>query len=129
MMSVMTVMIVMVAMMMTVSMTAAMRRAEAACYYQPYYKQLTCTCPGQGEAFLSLKLGHHIRQLGQEVGGYIIVTESFNNTLVCTLKICRGARSAIFCVLSILERCKYPSVLTRASLSLRGLALIGKMYL
>ena len=81
MMSVMTVM------MMTVSMTAAMRRAEAACYYQPYYKQLTCTCPGQGEAFLSLKLGHHIRQLGQEVGGYIIVTESFNNTLVCTLEI------------------------------------------
>ena len=86
MMSVMTVMTVM-AMTMTVSMTAAMRRAEAACYYQPYYKQLTCTCPGQGEAFLSLKLGHHIRQLGQEVGGYIIVTESFNNTLVCTLKI------------------------------------------
>ena len=104
-MRVMTVMTVMV--MMTVSMTAAMRRAEAACYYQPYYKQLTCTCPGQGEActcpasylhlpctcpgqgeaFLSLKLGHHIRQLGQEVGGYIIVTESFNNTLVCTLKI------------------------------------------
>ena len=75
---------VMVTMMMTVSMTAAMRRtrAEAACYYQPYYKQLTCTCPGQGEAFLSIKLGHHIRQLGQEVGGYIIVTKSFTNTLV-----------------------------------------------
>ena len=83
-MRVMTVMTVMVAMMMTVSMTAAMRRAEAeaACYYQPYYKQLTCTCPGQGEAFLSIKLGHHIRQLGQEVGGYNIVTKSFNNTLV-----------------------------------------------
>ena len=66
--------------------TISRPRAEQ-CYYQPYYKQLTCTCPGQGEAFLSLKLGHHIRQLGQEVGGYIIVTESFNNTLVCTLKI------------------------------------------
>ena len=86
-MTVMSVMTVMTVMPMTVSMTAAMRRAEAACYYQPYYKQLTCTCPGQGEAFLSIKLGHHIRQLGQEVGGYIIVTESFNNTLVCTLKI------------------------------------------
>ena len=90
MMSVMTVMTVMAMTMtvsMTVSMTAAVRRAEAACYYQPYYKQLTCTCPGQGEAFLSIKLGHHIRQLGQEVGGYNIVTESFNNTLVCTLEI------------------------------------------
>ena len=76
MMSVIRVMTVM----MTVSMTAAMRRAEAACYYQPYYKQLTCTCPGQGEAFLSIKLGHHIKQLGQEVGGYnlYIVTKSFN---------------------------------------------------
>ena len=84
MMSVIRVMTVMTVMMMTVSMTAAMRRAEAeaACYYQPYYKQLTCTCPGQGEAFLSIKLGHHIRQLGQEVGGYIIGTKSFNNTLL-----------------------------------------------
>ena len=47
-------------------------QAPSSCYYQPFYKQLTCSCSGdvsQGdqEEFINIKLEYFIRELGQEV--------------------------------------------------------------
>lgn len=45
------------------------------CYYQPYYKQLTCSCHNNDlktDQFLNIKLGYYVRQLGQEVRSIVI---------------------------------------------------------
>ena len=54
------------------------REGSDICYYQPYYKQLTCAChetlssvtrgsDTPHATFLNIKLGYYVRQLGQEV--------------------------------------------------------------
>ena len=72
--------VVTVAVMRTESMTRAPASSEL-CYYQPYYKQLTCAChealssvtrgsdtsDTPHATFLNIKLGYYVRQLGQEV--------------------------------------------------------------
>ena len=69
--------VVTVAVMRTESMTRAPASSEL-CYYQPYYKQLTCAChealssvtrgsDSPHATFLNIKLGYYVRQLGQEV--------------------------------------------------------------
>ena len=69
--------VVTVAVMRTESMTRAPASSEL-CYYQPYYKQLTCAChetlssvtrgsDNPHATFLNIKLGYYVRQLGQEV--------------------------------------------------------------
>ena len=66
--------VMMMTLMMTLSRTESMNRPGGAtsdlCYYQPYYKQLTCSCHNndlKSEQFLNIKLGYYVRQLGQEV--------------------------------------------------------------
>ena len=59
--------------------------APTQCYYQPYYKQLTCSCEGDlaaqdMEQFINIKLGYFIRELGQEVQKcvlYEIMTKNY----------------------------------------------------
>ena len=58
--------------------TISRPRAEQ-CYYQPYYKQLTCSCNNDNQksssrgsirpTYLGLKMIHYVRTLGQEVRG------------------------------------------------------------
>ena len=43
------------------------REAADICYYQPYYKQLTCSCPDHNTSYLGLNMNHYVRTLGQEV--------------------------------------------------------------
>ena len=77
-----TLKVMMVMMVMMVRRTASISRPLASsepCYYQPYYKQLTCSCHAESlssvtrgssprhATFLNIKLGYYVRQLGQEV--------------------------------------------------------------
>ena len=42
---------------------------SSSCYFQPYYKQLTCMCgPGDTFNYISIKMEYFVRELGQEVG-------------------------------------------------------------
>ena len=77
----MTLRVMTVMMVVTVRTTESMTRAVTSepCYYQPYYKQLTCSCHAESlspvtrgshprhATFLNIKLGYYVRQLGQEV--------------------------------------------------------------
>ena len=66
------------AMVLLVSGVGTIRRPSSEmCYFQPYYKQLTCTCINQGEEatnYLRLNMNHYVRNLGQEVNRDIIDT-------------------------------------------------------
>ena len=72
-MSVLEVMVAVVAVLVTMSRVETVSRAspEQPCYYQPYYKQLTCSCSSQetspSNTFLGLNMIHFVRNLGQEV--------------------------------------------------------------
>ena len=72
-MSVLELMVAVLAVLLTVSRVETMSRGspEQPCYYQPYYKQLTCSCSNQetsaSNTFLGLKMIHFVRNLGQEV--------------------------------------------------------------
>ena len=62
----------MVPMVLLVLRVETMTRASSElCYYQPYYKQLTCTCSHDDQMkesnYLGLKMIHYVRTLGQEV--------------------------------------------------------------
>ena len=64
--------VVMMTVLMLVSRVETVTRVspEPQCYYQPYYKQLTCSCTSQesnSHSFLGLKMIHYVRTLGQEV--------------------------------------------------------------
>ena len=78
----MTLRVMMVMMVVTARRTASISRpltSSEPCYYQPYYKQLTCSCHPESlspvtrgshprhATFLNIKLGYYVRQLGQEV--------------------------------------------------------------
>ena len=43
------------------------REGADICYYQPYYKQLTCSCPDHNTSYLGLNMNHYVRTLGREV--------------------------------------------------------------
>ena len=69
-MSVLEVMVAGLAVLLTVSRVETVSRAspEQPCYYQPYYKELTCSCSSQEtNIFLGLNMIHFVRNLGQEV--------------------------------------------------------------
>ena len=63
---VMTVLLLMVSRVETMS-----RPSPEQCYYQPYYKQLTCSCNNDNQestsTYLGLNMIHYVRTLGQEV--------------------------------------------------------------
>ena len=68
----MEVLALMVPMVLLVLRVETMTRASSElCYYQPYYKQLTCTCSHDDQMkesnYLGLKMIHYVRTLGQEV--------------------------------------------------------------
>ena len=104
-----------VMMVVTVRTTESMTRTSEPCYYQPYYKQLTCSCHAESPSsvtrhvtFLNIKLGYYVRQLGQEV-----LKESTKSFMLETINISRQY------FLNILQ-CKYlegPSVVKSAILS------------
>ena len=71
-MEVMEVLVMSVLLLVSRVETMSRPRAEQ-CYYQPYYKQLTCTCTKENmessDTYLGLNMIHYVRTLGQEVSG------------------------------------------------------------
>ena len=70
-MEVMEVMVMSVLLVLVSRVETMSRPRPEQCYYQPYYKQLTCSCnndnKGRASTYLGLKMIHYVRTLGQEV--------------------------------------------------------------
>ena len=76
-MEVMEVMVMSVLVLLVSTVETMSRPRPEQCYYQPYYKQLTCSCNNDNKAsssgsrssptYLGLKMIHYVRTLGQEV--------------------------------------------------------------
>ena len=64
-MAVVTVLVVLVV--LGTEVETVTREGADICYYQPYYKQLTCSCPDHNTSYLGLNMNHYVRTLGQEV--------------------------------------------------------------
>ena len=77
-MEVMEVMVMSVLLLLVMTRVETMSRPKPEqCYYQPYYKQLTCSCNNDNRestsgsssrpTYLGLNMIHYVRTLGQEV--------------------------------------------------------------
>ena len=77
MMEVLEVMVMAVMLLMVSRVETMSRPSPEQCYYQPYYKQLTCSCNNDNKettstsTYLGLKMIHYVKTLGQEVRALI----------------------------------------------------------
>ena len=76
-MEVLEVMVMAVMLLMVSRVETMSRPSPEQCYYQPYYKQLTCSCNNDNKettstsTYLGLKMIHYVKTLGQEVRALI----------------------------------------------------------